>query len=88
MAISAGHVTVEDTATAVASGAERFAPNRIIIKNVDGSEDVFLGGSDVTVEEGFKLEPGDLFEWSPANTDTLYGVVAENATAEVHVLTL
>lgn len=81
-------VMVGDSPTALDSTTHKFGVaggQSVIVRNVSGVT-VYLGGEDVTVEEGTPVDAG---EWSPgidlAAAERLYGVVAVG-TAAVRVL--
>lgn len=50
-----------------------------------GTVSVFLGGVDVTVAQGYELEPGDVVAFNLDHGENIYGIVA-SGTCLVHVL--
>lgn len=82
MAIAGSRVTTTTTATLIASAG---SGKSVILKNVDGSASVHLGGSGVTASDGFTLVAGASIEMDLTQNDALYGITSSGSVI-VHVL--
>jgi hypothetical protein len=80
VSLATGQTTVGVTATYIATG---LVGASWITLHVDGNENIFIGGADVTTGTGFEVHKGStLTVWLP-ETDKLYAVV----TSGTHTLT-
>jgi len=87
-------MTVRSAAVSVASSQTRLttaqnrgsatAPSQVLVQNLDAVLPVFVGGSDVTSVNGFRLAPGTHASFVLVQ-EGLWGVVT-SGTADVRVL--
>ena len=77
MAIGSGQVECTDTATAIISND--VDGQYVVIKNIDSSNAVFLGDTDVTITTGHKLKVGEEISLSLGPGEEIYGVCTEAA---------
>lgn len=83
-----GVVTVVSTAAEIFAGSSRLAGRRkMIIKNEDLALRIRVGGSSVTQQNGFPIEPGAVFEieFDPATDVPIYAI-SEGAAAQAAVM--
>jgi hypothetical protein len=66
------HVTITTTASAIVSATSY---RNIYLHNLGGGA-IYLGGSDVTTSNGYKLDNGDKLSLIIGDTEALYGVAA------------
>ena len=76
-------VTIANTATAIP--ATNLAGRRSIVLSNEGSNTIYLGGSGVTVAQGYKLNSGDEKPFDVGDDIILYGIVA-TGTEELRIL--
>lgn len=62
------------------SDASPQYPQKVYIWNRHATQDLFLGGSDVTVANGFQLKAGDTKEFIFDSQDALYAIGSGAAT--------
>lgn len=83
-----GVVTITSTAAEIFVGTSRLAGRRkMIIKNEDPVLRIRIGGSNVTQQNGFPIEPGAVFEidFDPATDVPIYAI-SEGAEVQVAVM--
>lgn len=81
MAISSGAITV-GTVPSIIDGT--FNSNfRLMVHNNDNTDAVYLGGPDVTITDGLKLDKGIILQLEMNPLDSLYAVSAKTG----HVIT-
>jgi hypothetical protein len=74
----ARQVTVGTTATLIANGGSRMAPDHVIITVPTGGATVYLGDASVnTTTLGFPVVAGASFTW-PMASESIYGIVASS----------
>lgn len=72
----ARQVTVTTSATLIASGGSRMAPDHVIITVPTGGSTVYLGDASVNTSTlGFPVTAGSVFTW-PLASESIYGIVA------------
>jgi len=88
VAIRASRIAVQVEPTLLTVGNESDATSgRSVILYNPGPETVYLGGSSVDVEAGFGgLVAGAVATFDLARGESLYGVVADGDTDDLHVL--
>jgi len=64
-------VTVTDTRSIIAAAANSY--QNIYLHNL-GAGPIYIGGSDVTVNNGFKLDNGDKLSIIIGDREALYGI--------------
>jgi hypothetical protein len=75
VALISAQVAVADTATKIFDPAANS--QFIIVENATGNDDVFLGGSGVTIATGYRLTGGGILTLNDiGKSDVLYGVVS------------
>lgn len=65
-------VTIGTTATAIPTSA--LTQRKILTLKNMGTEQIYIGASDVTTSNGYALDPRDVFEMAIEEEITLYGV--------------
>ena len=86
MAFYSGQTSVGTAATlidGVLINAAGGNPYRLHLHNVDDTDAVFIGGSEVTTTTGFKLDKGIILPLTVSPADRLYAV----STKAGHVIT-
>ena len=86
MAFYSGQTSVGTAATlidGVLIDAAGGNPYRLHLHNVDNTDAVFIGGSEVTTTTGFKLDKGVILPLTVSPADRLYAV----STKSGHVIT-
>lgn len=84
MIVTPTPITVATTATVLCPAGSALDPVTVVVSSA--TEQVALGGADVTVATGFLLSPGDVFSLDLNRpTDVLYAISA-TGTATVRVL--
>lgn len=86
MAFYSGQTSVGTAATlidGVLINAAGGNPYRLHLHNVDNTDAVFIGGSEVTTTTGFKLDKGIILPLTVSPADRLYAV----STKAGHVVT-
>lgn len=82
MAIKSFRLVVGTSPTRIDTQADRdLKPNRTVLVKAEG--DIYLGGPDVTVEQGFLLPSGDALPSDLGANDKLYAVAAADTNASV-----
>jgi len=77
MAFYSGQTSIGTAATVVDGvliGGYAGNPYKMHIKNNDNTDAVFLGGVDVTISNGYKLDKLEALDLMVSPTDLLYGV--------------
>lgn len=83
MAIKSFRTTVGTAAVRLDSVPDRdLKPGKTILVRPEGG-DIFLGGSDVTVAEGFKVSDGDAMPAELGEADRLYGIAADDVEVSI-----
>lgn len=86
MAFYSGQTSVGTAATLIDGALINAAggnPYRLHLHNVDNTDAVFIGGSEVTTTTGFKLDKGIILPLTVSPADRLYAV----STKAGHVVT-
>lgn len=86
MAFYSGQTSVGTAATlidGVLIDAAGGNPYRLHLHNIDNTDAVFIGGSEVTTTTGFKLDKGVILPLTVSPADRLYAV----STKSGHVIT-
>ena len=86
MAFYSGQTSVGTAATlidGVLINAAGGNPYRLHLHNIDNTDAVFIGGSEVTTTTGFKLDKGVILPLTVSPADRLYAV----STKSGHVIT-
>ena len=84
MTIATTQVTV-GTAVALLAGPDEM-PQRVIVHNNESSQQIFVGGSDVTTANGLHIDGKEEQTFTLNPGEALYGVVATGTNA-VSVMT-
>ena len=85
MAVTAAQFTVDNDPIVALNTASAVAGQRLIVKNSDAAELVYLGPAAVTSGDGYILGPGQVVEVALEPNEVLYAV-STAATALVSVL--
>lgn len=72
MTISTHHITVGTTAVLLAGPDD--SAQRVIIHNTDSAQQVYIGGSDVTISNGLHVDGKEERELTLNPGEALYGV--------------
>lgn len=77
MAIVGERITVTNSPTLLVQGTDRIDLARpVVVKNIDATNGVDLGGATVTVGGGYLLSAGSTIDGTFMKNDDLYGVAA------------
>ena len=76
----ASEMEIGDTATLLATGQ-----GYVTIRNVDATDNLYFGPSDVTATSGMLLKPGELATVGLGRNVELYGIATGTATATTRV---
>lgn len=87
MTIAAKQLLIDDTVPATLVHAISGATGTVIVKNGDSANSVWIGGPDVTIEDGFALSPGETIPLSFDGFDELHATAAPGMPANIFVLT-
>jgi len=60
-------------------------PLPIVVKNTDAENSVYLGGSDVSAENGFPLDHGESLTFNSVGGDSLFAISAGSVVVAVLV---
>lgn len=83
MAIKSFRATVGTVAVRLDSVPDRdLKPGKTILVRPEGG-DIFVGGMDVTVAQGFKIADGDALPAELGENDRLYGIAAADVTVSI-----
>jgi len=77
VAFYSGQTSIGTAATVVDGvliGGYAGNPYKMHIKNNDNTDAVYIGGSDVTISNGYKLDKLEALDLMVSPTDLLYGV--------------
>jgi hypothetical protein len=77
MAFLSGQTSIGTAATVIDGvllGDYAGNPYKMHLKNNDNTDSVFLGGADVTISTGYKLDKLEALDLVVSPTDLLYGV--------------
>lgn len=88
MAVSAAQVTVSSTAVALNTDSGTVSGGRLLIKNTHATDDLVLGGSDVTAGTGFELTPGAILDLRVPAGEQVFAIRGGAADITAHVLRL
>ena len=72
MAVKSGQITVGTTRVEIPATCKQ--PFRLVIKNMDNTESVFIGNGDVTTSTGLRLAKEERIEFFLAPFDKLFVV--------------
>lgn len=67
-------ITTERTLLTIREAMDSIKGQNIVIKNVDNSETVYLGGEDVTTSNGFALAPNTSISFNMEHLQNLYAI--------------
>lgn len=84
MSVSNGQVTIADTATQIHAPSGGASGAIVTLKHV-GTNPIYLGDANVTINNGYKFEADDVLPVDLIEGDVLYGIV-ESDTETIHKL--
>ncbi|KKK73483.1 hypothetical protein LCGC14_2893380 [marine sediment metagenome] len=86
MAIGNEQITIGTTATAIIT--DDYDGQRVVIRNMSSSRSVFIGDSDVTINDGHELIKDSNIELFLGPGEEIYGVVAEGTETVCYLATM
>lgn len=81
MAITNSQVTISTTATYIVGND----PDGVTVVLLAGSEDVYIGDENVTIENGFELAQSEKVTLTLGPLEAIYGIVGDN-TGKIYVI--
>lgn len=85
MAFQPARVTVTTTATLLTEAPDDYIKGQTVLVRNRGSASIFVGGPDVTADDGFEVQADELLSVDVDVDERLYGITA-SGTVLCHVL--